>query len=159
LNAGYSFHSAGNDYEFYTAYGTAYAVSFIWAGEYFRDSHPIKKFIYRVDIEQMDPGPYNYFDFRTGITITEIIFHFFERDSRNVVFYICDPLDGRVKARIRKFKYWYRLFDNGSYNRIDAEIKTASLSVEASFIFQKNNVLAYDLPAIINEAKNNFSNK
>ena len=157
--AGYNFLQAGNDFEFYTAFGTAYAVSFVQASGYFDNKHPVKNFIFRIDIEQTDPGPYNHPDFRVGITIAEIIYSFFEADNQNVIFYICDPQDGRMIARQRKFDYWYRLFNDGNSNRIIAAISTKDFTIEANFIFKKDNVFAYDLPVIIENAKDNLSNK
>jgi hypothetical protein len=157
--AGYSVSRSGNDFEFFTALGAAYVVSFVPAGEYLNNIHPLKHSIFRIDIDQSDPGPYNYPDFRVGITVAEIVYYFFEVDNRNVIFYICDPRDGRMKARQRKFEYWQRLFDDGNCIKIVCVIKTKSVEVQANFIFRKNNSLAYDLPAIIEEAKDNLSNK
>ena len=73
--AGYKYIKTGDDYEFYTAYGAAYAVSFQPAGEYFKNT-AIKDFIYRMDVVQSASGPYNHLDFRINITIAEIIFDF-----------------------------------------------------------------------------------
>jgi hypothetical protein len=158
LNAGYKFIKSGKDYEFFTAYGTAYAVSFNPASSYFDTSHPVRNFIHRIDIAQMDTGPYNRQDLLTGITVAEIVNDFFEADNRNVLFYICDPKDGRMKARQRKFDYWFRLFSSNAA-RIIADISTKAIAVEVVFIFDKNNPFAYDLPLIIDEAKNSFDNK
>lgn len=158
MNAGYKFIKSGKDYEFFTAYGTAYAVSFSPASAYFENSHPVINFIHRIDIVQMDTGPYNWQDLLISITVAEIVNDFFEADNRNVLFYICDPKDGRVKARQRKFDYWYRLFNNNAA-RIIADISTKDITVELVFIFDKNNPFAYDLALIINEAKNSFDNK
>ena len=158
MNAGYKFIKSGKDYEFFTAYGAAYAVSFALVGGYFDTLHPLKDFLYRIDIAQMNTGPYNRQDMLTGITVAEIVNDFFETDNRNVLFYICDPKDGRMKARQRKFDYWYRLFNN-SCTRIIADISTKNIFVEVVFIFDSNNPFAYDLPLIIDEAKNNFDNK
>jgi len=158
LNAGYKFIKSGKDYEFFTAYGTAYAVSFVIAEAYFDTLHPVKDFILRIDIVQLDTGPYNRQDLLTGITVAEIVNDFFGDDSRNVLFYICDPKDGRMKARQRKFDYWFRLF-NSNCNRIIADISTKNIGVQVVFIFEKNNPFAYDLPLIIDDAKNKFDNK
>jgi hypothetical protein len=157
--AGYNVTRSGNDFEFFTAFGAAYAVSFVPAGEYLNNNHPLKDFIFRIDIEQNDPGPYNFQDFRVGITVAEIVYYFFEIDNRNVIFYICDPRDGRMRARLRKFEYWQRIFDDGNCGRIIATIETKNLAVEANFIFRKKNTLAYDLPLIIEQAKDNLSDK
>jgi hypothetical protein len=64
-----------------------------------------------------------------------------------------------MKARQRKFEYWYRLFDDKNCTRIIANINTTSFDITANFIFRKNNVFAYDLPIIIENAKDNLSNK
>ncbi|MDB5206849.1 MAG: hypothetical protein JWR72_1924 [Flavisolibacter sp.] len=116
MNAGYKFHPSGNGFEFYTAFGSAYAVSLVPSGEYF-ENNLLKDFLFRVDIVQTDPGPFNRFDLPVGITIAEILYHFFEVDDRRILFYICDPSDGRMKARERKFHYWYRLFSNSQFNK------------------------------------------
>ena len=120
--------------------------------------HPVKDFVHRIDIVQLDTGPYNRQDLLTGITVAEIVNDFFGDDSRNVLFYICDPKDGRMKARQRKFDYWFRLFNNNC-NRIIADISTKNIRVQVVFIFEKNNPFAYDLPLIIDDAKNKFDNK
>ena len=158
MTAGYNFFKSGKDYEFYTAYGAAYAVSFAHADLYFNTWHAVKDFIHRIDIIQTVTGPYNRHDLLTGITIAEILNDFFDTDNRNIAFYICDPRDGRVRTRQRKFDYWYRLYNNNC-NRIVSSIITKSITVDTVFIFNKNNPFAYDLPAIIDEAKNMFDDK
>jgi hypothetical protein len=123
LIAGYQYFKTGNDYEFFTIYGAAYAVSFIPAGVYFATPHSVKDFIYRTDITQVFTGPYNYPDLLVGITVAEIVNDFFGADSRNVLFYMCDPQDGKMKARQRKFDYWYRLYNSNDYSKIISTIK------------------------------------
>ena len=156
MNAGYNFFRRGNDFEFFTAFGTSYVVSFIPVISYF-ENQPIKDFIYSVDIIRTDIGPYNCFDSAISITIAEILFYFFELDNRNVVFYICETKDGKFKSRMRKFDYLYKFFNTGDYNKISTQIDINKINVEANFIFKKNNVFAYDLPVIIDEAKDNLS--
>lgn len=158
MNAGYKFYQSGNDFEFYTAYGAAYAVSLVPSGEYF-ENNLLKDLLFRVDIVQTDPGPFNHFDLQVSITIAEILYHFFEVDGRRILFYICDPADGRIRARERKFDYWYRLFNNSQFNRIISSITTKDIKVEAVFIFEKNNPLAYDIPILIEQARNSFGDK
>jgi hypothetical protein len=118
----------------------------------------LKDFIHRIDVLQTVAGTYNRHDILTGIILAEIVNDFFEADNRNIVFYICDPRDGRVKARQRKFDYWYRLYNNNC-NRIVSSIITKSVTVETVFIFNKHNPFAYDLPVIIDEAKNMCDDK
>jgi len=156
--AGYKFHQSGNSFEFFTAYGAAYAVSFVMAGEYF-GKHPVADSIYRIDVEQNDPGPYNNLDIQVGITIAEIVLFFFERNKNGIIFYLCDPADGKDRARERKFEYWYRLFGNSDYNRIVVSVSTNNIAAKIYFVFLKNNPFAYDLPAIIEKAKNSFGDK
>ncbi len=159
MNAGYNFFQNGNDFEFYTAYGAAYAVSFVNTSEYFTDDDPIKDFIYRIDIEQKDVSPYNNLDFMIGITVAEIIYEFFEVDNRRIIFYICDPRDGRMLARKRKFDYWYRLFQTGNEQQLSAIITSSVINLHMVFLFNKDNVFAYDLPEIIRSLKDDLGNK
>lgn len=158
MNAGYSYIQKGNDYEFYTTYGSAYVVSFIDAGVYFKQ-HFLNNRIFTVDIKQTDTGPYNYYDYVVGITVAEIISHFFESVDNLVVLYICDPTDGRINARIRKFNKWFLYFNNGDFKKLEETILSSNFKLIASFVFHKNNPFAYDLPAIIDEAKDNLGNK
>lgn len=158
MNAGYSYIQKGNDYEFYTTYGSAYVVSFIDAGVYFKN-HFLNSRIFTVDIKQTDTGPYNYYDYVVGITVAEIIFHFFESDDSRVVFYICDPTDGRINARKRKFKRWFENFNSGEFKMIESLMKNNTLELSIAFIFHKNNPFAYDLPTIIDKAKDDLGNK
>ncbi len=158
MNAGYKFHQSGNDFEFYTEYGAAYAVSLVPSGEYF-ESNLLKDLLFRVDIIQNDPGPFNHFDLQVSITIAEILYHFFEVDNRCILFYICDPTDGRISGRERKFHYWYRLFNTNQFNRIISSVTTKDIKVEAVFIFDKNDPLADDFPIIIKQARNSFGDK
>jgi Family of unknown function (DUF6169) len=136
LNAGYKFIKSGKDYEFFTAYGAAYAVSFAQASTYFGTTHPVKDFIHRVDIAQLSSGHYNWQDILTGITVAEIVNDFFETDKRNVLFYICDPKDGRMKARQRKFDYWFRIF-NTDCTRIVSDI-IPNVFINYSELFRYN---------------------
>ena len=158
MNAAYKFHQSGNDFEFYTSYGAVYPVSFVPSGEYFENTL-LEQLLFRVDIVQIDPGPFNHFDLQVSITIAEILYHFFEVDHQRILFYIWDPRDGRIKARERKFNYWYRLFSNSQFNRIISSITTKDIKVEVVFIFNKNNSLAYDIPILIEEARNSFGDK
>jgi hypothetical protein len=156
--AGYKFiKTAPNEYEFYTVFGAAYKVSFDAASMYFKTEHPVKDFIFSADIQLLYPGLYNHYDYVIGITIAEIFFHFFESDKRNIIFYICDPSDGKMAARNRKFDFWFRNFGNSNFKKLIVEINMKEIAVQADFIFEKNNVFAYDLPIIIDEAKDNLS--
>ena len=113
MTAGYNCFQNDNEYEFYTKFGASYLVTFTKVDAYFPTQSKVKDFIYSIDIQQNDPGPFNNLDVVVGITIAEIIFHFFEQDIRNVLFYTCDPIDGRMNARIRKFNNWFLYFNNG----------------------------------------------
>lgn len=99
-------------FEFYTSFGAAYSVVFVPGSAYFTTDHTAKDFIYSVDIKLLNPGPYNHYDFVIGITVAEIFFHFFSSDERRIIFYICDPVDGKMKARKRKFDCWFSLFQH-----------------------------------------------
>lgn len=64
-----------------------------------------------------------------------------------------------MKARQRKFEYWYRLFNNGNWSNIVSTVNTKQIKVEAVFIFRNDNLLAYDLPIIIEQAKDDLLGK
>lgn len=159
MTAGYKFFKRGGDYEFFTEYGAAYSVSFTAAGSNFSTSHPIKDFVYRMDLVQTLAGPINKPDLLMSLTIVEIVNDFFESDNRNVLFYVCDPQDGRIKTRQRKFDYWFRLYSMDKYVRIISTIITPAVSAEVVFIFLQMNPFAYDIPIMIEEAKDSFNLK
>ncbi len=157
-NAGYSFISKSlYEYEFYTAYGAGYSVLFDSASSYFPANNKVTDLIFSIDIQLIYPGAYNHYDLVIGITIAEIILIFFNADNRHIIFYICDPVDGKMAARSRKFNYWFNTFGSKEFKKIVAVLKGESIIVEANFIFKKDNVFAYDLPIIIDEAKDNLS--
>ena len=76
-----------------------------------------------------------------------------------ILFYICDPADGKMKARQRKFDYWFNLYNTGEYKKITSTFTTRNIDMIANFIFLKNNPFAYDIPLIIDEANDSFNNK
>lgn len=158
--AGYNFIvTLPGKYEFYTNFGAAYSVYFTSGSSYFSTRHPVKDFIYSVDITLLNPGPYNFYDYIIGITIAEIILHFFSSDNRKIIFYICDPKDGRMAVRNRKFDFWFDLYNSGSFKKIDSLIHTKNISVNLIFIFDKDNPFAYDIPELIKQANDNFNDK
>lgn len=159
MTAGYNYFQNDNEFEFYTKFGASYLVTFTKVDAYFPTTSKVKDFIYSIDIQLTDPGPFNNLDIVVSITIAEIIFHFFEQNIRNVLFYTCDPIDRRMNARIRKFNHWFLYFNNGDFNKLDETIQSSNFKVIASFLFHKNNPFAYDLPTIIDEAKDDLGNK
>jgi hypothetical protein len=159
MTAGYSYFQNDNAFEFYTKFGASYLVTFTKVDAYFPSVNRVKDYIYSIDIQLIDPGPFNNLDIVVSITIAEIIFDFFEQDNRNVLFYTCDPIDGRMNARIRKFNNWFLYFNNGDFKKLVETVQSSNFKVLASFIFHKNNPFAYDLPTIIDEAKDNLGNK
>ncbi|MDI9366417.1 MAG: DUF6169 family protein [Flavobacterium sp.] len=94
-----------------------------------------------------------------GITVAEIIYYFFEVDNRRIIFYIFDSSVGRMLARKRKFDYWYRLFQTGNEQQLSAIITSSFINIHMVFLFNKNKVLAYDIPKIIRSLKDNLGNK
>ena len=155
--AGYSFiEKSPFTFEFYTSFGAAYSVIFSSAKPYFKSNSPVQDLLYSVDITLLHPGPYNHYDYVVGITVAEIILLFFSSDERRIIFYICDPIDGRMQARIRKFHYWFLLFNNGDFKKLDVTISMRSFNMNLVFLFLKTNTVAYDLPIIIEEAKDRF---
>lgn len=158
--AGYNFiKKSPFSFEFYTSYGAAYSIIFMPASTYFKTNHYIKDLIYSIDINLLYPGPYNHYDYVVGITVAEITLLFFTYDERRIIFYICDPIDGKMEARTRNFHYWFLLFNTGDFKKIDSAITMKDFSVSLIFIFSKTNSLAYDLPIIIDEAKDRFDEK
>lgn len=126
---------------------------------YFKTNHPIQDLLYSIDIKHLLPGPYNHYDHVVGITVAEIIHLFLSSDERKIIFYICDLVDGRMKARTRKFHYWFMLFNNGNFKKFDSTVTMKDFTVNLIFIFSKTNSLAYDLPIFIEEAKDRFDEK
>jgi hypothetical protein len=64
-----------------------------------------------------------------------------------------------MNARIRKFNNWFLYFNNGDFKKLVETVQSSNFKVLASFIFHKNSPFAYDLPTIIDEAKDNLGNK
>lgn len=99
----YKFSIEGNEYKFITEYGSAYSVSFIYAGMYFEDFGEVARYIYSIDIILNEQGNYSGTDRRIESTVTFIVSDFISRENKNVILYICEIADGKGMARERKF--------------------------------------------------------
>ncbi|TKK68871.1 hypothetical protein FC093_09240 [Ilyomonas limi] len=64
-----------------------------------------------------------------------------------------------MKARQRKFDYWFDVYNTDEYKKITSTFTTHDVDMIANFIFLKNNPFAYDIPLMIDEAKDSFNNK
>jgi hypothetical protein len=108
--AGYKFIEKSPPlFEFYTNFGAAYSVVFTPADDYLPTGYSQQISLFSIDIKFLYPGPYNQYDFIVSIGVAEIVLYFFAVDERRIIFYICDPSDGKMKARKRKFDYWFDL--------------------------------------------------
>jgi len=57
-------------------------------------------------------------DERVGLTVVEVVRLFF-KVLENVVIYVCDNLDNRQLARMRKFDLWFKKYNDGEIVKRD----------------------------------------
>jgi len=77
-------------------------------------------------------------DERVAVTVFEVLFKFFAQQE-NVAIFVCDSVDGRQRARKRKFDQWFFKLNNGSLIKENGNVLSAELEYYSGMILHRNN--------------------
>ena len=102
---------AGGVLSFSTESGLNYKIA-IYSGEptfpQFPDfNHMIGVFAFEIEGAELPPHKP---DFRVRDTVCSIILKYLDADEDNFLFFVCDSVDGKQKARMSLFERWFQLF-------------------------------------------------
>jgi len=114
-----------NSYLFETDTGIVYQIKFkptpyLFGDEISDISEFIFEFIIEVVYNPFDNLPPN--DKKIGLTVVSIFKDFYLKIGNAVSVYICDSSDGKEFARKRKFDFWFSLYNNETFVKIDEVI-------------------------------------
>lgn len=101
-------------YFFVTDTGIQYAIEFLPLNEIFSYQNYIQIDAFLLNINVSSKITYIPFDPSVAETIAKLVNDFLQDTSKCCVFN-CDTSDGRQAARYRKFDFWYKKFNDGSF--------------------------------------------
>lgn len=120
---------------------------------YFKTESGIEYFAYFLDLSDFGPDFYTFNFERQELpmddekkapgrdvldTICQILSDFFQKKT-NAMLFVCDSTDGRAEGRRRLFAMKFNSVNDGSFEKIDRDGKTAYYSVYSSLIYLKDN--------------------
>ncbi len=124
-SSGYNFRFAGGDensYVFDTNYGVKYEIKFRPTFYIFEEELMLKELTFELIIDvanKIEVTPP--LDSFTGLTISAIINHFYQRSSLITTIFICDDADKREAARHRRFGRWFTAYNKDKFTKFDFE--------------------------------------
>ena len=127
------------DYTFVSKFGIKYRVFFSPMEELYPQL--INTYSFSIERESNSPHP---MDARIAVTIVAILRRFFE-NNENAMIMICDTLDGKEAKRRKLFDRWYKLYNDGTLDKLDASASTADYELFISIYFTRNNPHRKDL--------------
>ena len=128
---------------------------------HFTTESGIEYFAYFLDLSDYSPGLYTFNFERKELpkddekkapgcnvldTICQILSDFFQQKT-NAMLFVCDSTDGRAEGRRRLFSRKFNSVNDGSFEKIDRDGRTAYYSVYSSLIYRKDNPNKDDLLA------------
>lgn len=128
-------------YTFNTIAEVGYTIVFKPSPYLFGEEKPYAFLLFEFSILAKFAGPQSYVrDNLIAPTIIAIFLDFFEKNNRNVSFYICDSSDGRQHVRKRKFDSWYDEYNRGAFIKLDDIIRDEKgILFPVSIIMYKQN--------------------
>ena len=150
----YSFRRAENAYFFETENGVGYRVALANGAFYFENLPPYLT-VFELSIEVTNDANTIFIptDKRVEDTLIQILTAFFE-DNTNSLVYICDSIDGKHRARHRKFDSWFQRNRLPFLEKHDVAFQTEDFEVLASLIVHKSNPSRLELVQIFLDQPN-----
>lgn len=130
-----------NYYSFVTDGGDHYLCYFISYAPYFSAYPDIASSVFGFNIESSKKQiQHKGVDRRIAATIVEIVATFLLSETDAVV-YVCDPTDGKGKARIKKFAGWFEFFTHESHKifQITSHFDAGGVILYTALLFNRNN--------------------
>ena len=135
----YSYTIEDSGYVFQTDLGLEYIVYFSDYSYLFPSESSIYSNIYAFDIAEITGNADDSLhDSRIGDTVTEILTLFFQ-DIDNVIIFVCDSLDGRQQARMRKFSIWFSKANISNIEKYDYSANTDDCEILNSLLINSKN--------------------
>ncbi|MBX9782860.1 MAG: hypothetical protein K2X48_06115 [Chitinophagaceae bacterium] len=135
-------------YSFVTTSGVEYFCYFTPYKEYFPNypTEVASKF-YAFNLDLADKkAKQKGVDKRIADTVITIVGDFLNKKI-NAVVYICDPSDGKAKARFRKFKSWFDYYEHPSYQiiQITSDFEAGGMKLYTALLIHRKNKLKKEL--------------
>lgn len=158
----YSFtgNSASNSYDFETDFGITVNVYFS-IGEYIFPKYVnISQLTYNFGIQTSEPVKA---DPKVHKTVIYILYSHFTVKPESILFWTCDGMDGREKARDRKFDGWFANCRDQEFVKLNSifviEVEDIPISTYASVLYLKDNPFATEIEDAFNNLESDFGDK
>jgi hypothetical protein len=146
-------------YEFVTDQGIEYLAYFMEYGEHFVEYPELAPFIYTFDIEVRGGDADEVVeDERIGETVWSIFQNFFA-GVQNAVIYVCDNLDGRHRARKKKFDWWFFKYNDGTIIKENGLISQDDMEIFNSLLVHKDHTHLREIINAFKELNNDLNTK
>ena len=145
-----------NEYVFVTNYGIQYSIEIEDGSSYFLSFKPyLSVYELSIDISNVEQVLFAPYDRRTEVTILSIVKAFFQ-DHTNSIIYVCDSVDGKHRARNRKFDMWFSRNNDGTLEKYDLDFSTEGMEILASLIVHIDNPFKEELIQLFFQQPNEY---
>lgn len=135
----YPLEIANNGYGFVTDQGLRYLLYFLEDTSLFKEYQLLSGKAFWFNIDNIEGSHDNAIeDERVAVTVFEVLFKFFAQQE-NAAIFVCDSLDGRQRARKRKFDQWFFKFNDGNLIKENGTVLSGELAYYSGMILHRNN--------------------
>jgi Family of unknown function (DUF6169) len=131
----YPYEKHGSDYEFVSDTNIDFTISFSDGSTQFFN---LPEYIPVFDLAIYSPSNQAPFDVRVSATVIAILKDFFQERSNSII-YTCENLDGRHRARSRKFSAWFDKANDGQFQKVNLDFDIEGIEVLSSLIVHIEN--------------------